>query len=62
MERTLVGISYRHTLTEAVKQQPLAAIGGALLVVITICAVFAPWLAPQDPAKLAQPGRLKGPS
>jgi peptide/nickel transport system permease protein len=45
-----------------IKQQPLAALGFALLVVFTVCAVFAPWLAPQDPARLDLTGRLLGPS
>src|ERR1700743_1648308 len=44
------------------RRQPLAAMGLALLLVFTICAVFAPWLAPQDPAQLDLKGRLMGPS
>jgi peptide/nickel transport system permease protein len=48
--------------TRLIKQQPLAALGFALLVVFTVCAVFAPWLAPQDPARLDLTGRLMGPS
>jgi peptide/nickel transport system permease protein len=46
----------------AVKTQPLASLGVALLVAFTVCAVFAPWLAPQDPAQLDLTGRLMGPS
>ncbi|XCB28630.1 ABC transporter permease [Tunturibacter empetritectus] len=46
----------------AVKRQPLAAIGLALLVVFVACAVFAPWLAPWDPAQLDLTGRLMSPS
>jgi peptide/nickel transport system permease protein len=44
------------------KRQPLAAVGVALLVLFVICAAFAPWLAPQDPAQLDLTGRLMGPS
>src|ERR1700729_496150 len=44
------------------KRQPLAAVGVALLVLFVMCAVFAPWLAPQDPAQLDLTGRLMGPS
>jgi peptide/nickel transport system permease protein len=44
------------------RRQPLAAIGVALLLLFTICALFAPWLAPQDPAQLDLQGRLIGPS
>jgi peptide/nickel transport system permease protein len=47
---------------DVVKNQPLAAMGVALLVVFVLCAVFAPWLAPQDPARLDLAGRLMGPS
>lgn len=44
------------------KEQPLAAIGVLLLAVFVVSAVFAPWLAPQDPAGLDLHGRLVGPS
>jgi peptide/nickel transport system permease protein len=44
------------------KRQPLAVVGVTLLAIFVICAVFAPWLAPQDPAKLDLTGRLMGPS
>jgi len=40
----------------------LAGIGLALLVLFVVCAVFAPWLAPQDPAQIALKARLIGPS
>lgn len=43
-------------------QQPLAAFGTVLLVVFFACAIFAPWLAPYDPARLDLSGRLIGPS
>lgn len=44
------------------KQQPLAALGIVLLMLFLVCAVFAPWLAPYDPAQLDLTGRLMGPS
>lgn len=44
------------------RRQPLAAVGFGLLLLFVLCALFAPWLAPQDPAKLDLPGRLMGPS
>ncbi len=44
------------------KRQPLAVVGVTLLAIFLVCAVFAPWLAPQDPAKLDLTGRLMGPS
>ena len=57
-----IGISQKRSIANAVKRQPLAAVGMVLLLVFTICAVFAPWLAPQDPAQLDLTGRLMGPS
>jgi len=44
------------------KEQPLAALGLALLALFLTCALFAPWLAPQDPAQLDLSGRLLAPS
>jgi peptide/nickel transport system permease protein len=60
--KTEIGISQKRPIAEAVKRQPLAAVGVVLLIVFAICAVFAPWLAPQDPAQLDLTGRLMGPS
>ena len=56
------GVSLGRSVTEAVRRQPLAAVGIALLALFVLCAVFAPWLAPQDPAQLDLTGRLMGPS
>ncbi|HWW98437.1 MAG TPA: hypothetical protein VNY74_12095, partial [Edaphobacter sp.] len=50
------------SIAGAVRRQPLAALGLMLLVLFVVCAVFAPWLAPQDPAQLDLKGRLMGPS
>jgi peptide/nickel transport system permease protein len=50
------------SIAGAVRRQPLAALGLTLLVLFVVCAVFAPWLAPQDPAQLDLTGRLMGPS
>jgi peptide/nickel transport system permease protein len=57
-----IAISQKHSIAQAVKRQPLAAVGTVLLLVFAICALFAPWLAPQDPAQLDLTGRLMGPS
>ncbi len=40
----------------------LATFGTVLVVLFVICAVFAPWIAPQDPAHIDLPARLMGPS
>ena len=42
-------------------QQPLAAMGVLLLLLFVVCALFAPWLAPQDPARIDLAGRLLSP-
>jgi peptide/nickel transport system permease protein len=56
------GVTPGRSVVGAVKRQPLAAVGVMLLVVFAVCAVFAPWLAPWDPAQLDLTGRLMGPS
>ena len=52
----------KRSIAMVLRGQPLAALGITLLVVFVLCAVFAPWLAPQDPAQLDLTGRLMGPS
>lgn len=49
-------------LLQRSKQQPLAALGIVLLALFLVCALFAPWLAPYDPAQLDLASRLMGPS
>jgi peptide/nickel transport system permease protein len=56
------GVTPGRSVVGAVKRQPLAAVGVALLILFVACAVFAPWLAPWDPAQLDLTGRLMGPS
>ena len=51
----------RLTVGARIRQQPLAALGVGLLAVFVVCALFAPWLAPQDPAQLDLGGRLLAP-
>jgi len=48
-------------LLHRASRQPLAALGVALLALFAVCALFAPWLAPQDPAQLDLTGRLLSP-
>ncbi len=40
----------------------LATTGVVLVVIFLACALFAPWIAPQDPAHIDLPARLMGPS
>ena len=44
------------------RHNPLAAIGVVLVVVFVALAIFAPWIAPQDPAYLDLANRLAAPS
>jgi peptide/nickel transport system permease protein len=50
------------TITRTARHNPLAAAGLVLVVVFVLCAIFAPWFAPQDPAGISLPDRLQGPS
>ncbi|MBZ5510644.1 MAG: ABC transporter permease [Acidobacteriia bacterium] len=49
-------------LRRAILLNPLAAAGIVLVVVFTVLAIFAPWIAPHDPAAINLPDRLSGPS
>jgi peptide/nickel transport system permease protein len=44
------------------RHNPLAAIGVALVILFVLCALLAPWIAPQDPAHIDLPNRLERPS
>jgi peptide/nickel transport system permease protein len=49
-------------LTRLARHNPLAAVGVLLVILFVVCALFAPWLAPQDPARIDLPNRLQPPS
>jgi peptide/nickel transport system permease protein len=40
------------SINRAVRHNPLAATGGVLVAVFVLCALFAPWIAPRDPAHI----------
>ena len=50
------------TLRRAASHNLLATSGAAMIVVLVVLALFAPWIAPQDPAHIDLPARLMGPS
>ena len=50
------------TFRRAAGYNLLATSGVVLVGVFVMCALFAPWIAPQDPAHIDLPGRLMGPS
>src|SRR5205807_4871758 len=49
------------SLPRVARHNPLAAIGVVLVVLFVLCALFAPWLAPQDPSHIDLPNRLDPP-
>jgi peptide/nickel transport system permease protein len=50
------------SLPRIARHNPLAAIGVVLVTIFLIFALFAPWIAPQDPAHIDLPNRLEPPS
>jgi peptide/nickel transport system permease protein len=50
------------SLPRVARHNPLAAAGVVLVTVFILCAIFAPWLAPYDPAHISLPTRLEAPS
>jgi peptide/nickel transport system permease protein len=55
-------ISFRRSIVGNARHNPLAAAGVVLVVVFVIFALFAPGIAPQDPASIHLPDRLNPPS
>ena len=49
-------------LTRLARHNALATIGVVLVTVFVFCAVFAPWIAPSDPARIDLPNRLEPPT
>jgi peptide/nickel transport system permease protein len=52
----------RLQLTRLARHNILAAIGVVLVVIFLFAAIFAPWIAPYDPAHIDLPNRLEPPS
>jgi peptide/nickel transport system permease protein len=50
------------SLPRVARHNPLAAIGVVLVTLFVVCAIFAPWIAPHDPAQINLPTRLEPPS
>jgi peptide/nickel transport system permease protein len=51
-------ISFRR----AAGYNPLATAGVVMVFIFVLCALFAPWIAPEDPAQIDLPARLMAPS
>src|ERR1700720_1387842 len=50
------------SLPRIARHNPLAAVGVVLVSIFVFSAVFAPWIAPEDPAHIDLPNRLQTPS
>src|SRR5882724_3195950 len=50
------------SLPRIARHNPLATAGVLLVIAFVLCAIFAPWLAPHDPAQINLPARLDPPS
>ena len=50
------------SLPRLARHNPLATLGVLLVSLFVLCALFAPWIAPQDPAHIDLPNRLQTPS
>ncbi|HUA13686.1 MAG TPA: ABC transporter permease [Verrucomicrobiae bacterium] len=57
-----VAIPLSRRLAGNARHNPLAATGLVLVIVFVVFALFAPWIAPQDPAAIDLPARLHAPS
>ena len=55
-------VTFRRHLIVSARRNPLAAAGVLMVAVFLIFALFAPWIAPQDPASINLPARLDLPS
>ena len=55
-------ISFGRRIAGNARHNPLAAIGVVLILIFLIFALFAPWIAPQDPAAINLPDRLNSAS
>ena len=55
-------LSKSERVVRAAKMNPLATFGVLLVTLFVVVAVFAPWIAPQDPAAIDLPARLTPPS
>src|ERR1017187_7716386 len=55
-------IPFRSWVAGNARHNPLAAMGVVLVVVFLVFALFAPWIAPQDPASIHLAARLDPPS
>ncbi|HTT20727.1 MAG TPA: ABC transporter permease [Candidatus Sulfotelmatobacter sp.] len=59
---SIAAISFHRRVAGNARHNPLAAVGVVLILIFVVFALFAAWIAPQDPAAIDLPGRLTPPS
>src|SRR5579863_3429343 len=62
MSTAAISFSFRRSIVGTARHNPLAAAGVVLVIIFVILALFAPCIAPQDPASIHLPARLDPPS
>ena len=67
MSTVATAISYkvpkrRHAVLQFMMQQPLGAAGLVIIILMGVCAAFAPWVAPYDPLAVDYGAMLARPS
>jgi peptide/nickel transport system permease protein len=55
-------ISLEPAVPRGAARNPLAVAGVVMVIIFVVCAIFAPWIAPYDPAHIDLPSRLVGPT
>lgn len=55
-------VTFHRSVAVNARRNPLAAIGTMLVIIFVLFAVFAPWIARQDPASINLPTRLSSPT
>lgn len=62
MSTASVKLETRQSFIRWMRNQPMATIGGVLLLAFVLAALFAPWIAPHNPSQLDLVSRLSPPS
>ncbi len=58
----MIPLPSRASVPGMLLRNPSALVGGSIILLVTLMAVFAPWIAPYDPISISLPDRLAAPS
>lgn len=58
----MIPLPSRGTVPGMLLRNPSALVGGTIILLVALMAVFAPWIAPSDPVSINLPDRLAAPS